>query len=122
MRLTPEGILDENYCVCILQNAWTVFVFWKFSQYYLRLFKDNILLPEIRLKVYDADERCLVDIPVRYSLGGYHITLPRFTPRIKVGLFCIENGVERRLCVSDELILPFEKELKKDYNFYYEKG
>lgn len=122
MKLSPETILDENYCVCMIRNALTIFVFWKFSNYYLKLFQDGVLSSEIRLRVFEPDGKCFVDVPAKYFWGGYHISLPRFTERVRVGIFCFENGIEKNLCFSDDLILSFEKEFKKDYNFYNEKN
>ncbi|MGC8866582.1 MAG: DUF4912 domain-containing protein [Elusimicrobiales bacterium] len=115
-KLTPLSILDENYCVCMIRNSSTIFVFWKFSNYYINLFEKKIISSEIRLKVYSSD-RCIADIPVNYKVAGYHITLPSIVTEIKVGLFCYENGEEKNLCFSNQLSLSYEKESFEDYSF-----
>ncbi len=115
-KLSPISILDENYCVCLIKNSSVVFVFWKFSNYYINLFERKIISNEIRLKVYSSG-RCIADIPVSYAAGGYHITLPSIVREVKVGVFCYEGGQGKNLCFSNEVLLGCEKETFADYVF-----
>lgn len=119
---TPKTILDENYCVCILRNATTLFVFWKFSDYYLSLFENKSISPYIRLKLINEDEKILVDIPCLYSKSLIHIGLPANARRARVEIYCNENNNQKLLCVSNEVLLASERDIKGDYNFYNEKN
>lgn len=117
-KLSPLSIIDENYCVCMIKNASTVFVFWKFSEYYLMLFKQLKLSQTIRIKIYsENDNRCIADVPSNYFDGGCYVNIPYINGRIKAVIFCVENNSEKELCYSNSVSLSYEKELFKDYNF-----
>ncbi|MCX7641522.1 MAG: hypothetical protein N2Z20_02675 [Elusimicrobiales bacterium] len=116
-KLTAKTILDENYCICMMRNATTVFVFWKFSDYYLKLFEEKIISQEVRIKVFNEEGKCIADIPSIYASGGLHIILPSFSKKIRVGIFGFEKGVEKSFCFSNEIDIVCEKEIKKDYSF-----
>lgn len=120
--LTPKTILDENYCVCMLRNASIIFVFWKFSDYYLNLFENKVIAPEIRIKLINEEEKILADLPCLYSKSLLHIELPKLAKMVRVDIYCIENNNEKYLCSSNVIGLVSERDLKKDYNFYDEKN
>lgn len=120
--LTPKTILDENYCVCMLRNANTVFVFWKFSDYYLSLFENKNIPSEIRIKLINEENKILADLPSIYSKSVLHIEVPTHAKKVKIDIYCFENGIEKILCSSNVVNLASERDFKKDYNFYNEKN
>jgi hypothetical protein len=115
---TPKSILNENYCVAMGVNSETIFLFWKFSNYIISSFENLLLDKKIIIKVFDCDKNTVAEMDVDYLLAKIYIKIPpiNFPSHIRIYVKDKDGNI-KEIAVSNEVILSYEREIRKEYNY-----
>jgi len=113
--LNTKSLLDENYCVMLIQNSSTIFVFWKFSDYKNYQFEKGFYKKDITIKLLDENNNCVVDIPVEWNKARLYVALPRSLNSVRVEIYAENSNSREKLSSYGPLKISYMKETKKDY-------
>lgn len=115
-KVTVQSILNENYCVALIKNSSTIFVFWKFSNYKLSQFRNREINDKILIKVFDSNDNLVCSIGENFETAKTYIVLPRSVDEVYVKMYVINKNSEELIAVSNRVKLSYEKEFREEYN------
>lgn len=115
-KLTVQSILNENYCVALIKNSNTIFVFWKFSNYKISQFKNKEISDKILIKVFDSNDNLVCSIGENFEIAKTYIVLPKSVDEVYVKIYVVNKNIEELVSTSNKVKLSYEKEFREEYN------
>jgi len=117
---TPKSILNESYCVLIGINSDTVFLFWKFSNYIISSFESSVFDEKILIRIFDVNNKIVTEIDANYLDSRIYIIIPQANFPIYAKIYVRDKENITEVSRSNEVVLSYEKELTKEYDYLNE--